>query len=323
MRFTRVILALTLLTFPLALGGCNSQSRSDGTSAGKPLRLAFITCVVDAKFFDPVEKGMKDAARMMGVQADFMGTPGVDIEAQAEMVRQAVRDGYDGIALNIIHPEAFDKVIAEAIEQGVPVVGFNVDDHRTGNARLSCVNQNYYEAGRSLAGRLLEEIPAGAHILQTQHDKGVSSLDDRLQGEQDVLKGKSITWTVIVAGSDSLEGADRITEALKEHPDIRIIIGTGQSDTEAAGRAIERDFPNKGYWSAGFDLSPDTLRLIKAGHIRCTIDQQPYTQGFYPVVQLTQYLRYGIRPADMDAGATFIDKTNVDSVLEMTRAGYR
>ena len=93
--------------------------------------------------------------------------------------------------------------------------------------------------------------------------------------------------------------------------------------SEAAGRAIENNFPCKDYWSAGFDLSDKTLQLIKDGHIRCTVDQQPYIQGFYTVVQLTYCLRYGIMPSDMDAGAAIIDKSNVDKVAELTKQNYR
>jgi len=247
----------------------------------------------------------------------------VDVEAQARMVRQAVIDGYDGIAVNLIDPEAFDKVIQEALRQGVPVVGFNVDDHATPNPRLSSVNQRLYDAGQTLAKYLLPHIPDDAHILMTMHDEGVSALEDRLRGEQAVLKTKNVRWTVIVSGSDSVKGADVIAQALRDRPDIRIVLGTGQSDTEAAGRAIEASFAGQGYWSAGFDLSPATLRLIQKGHIRCTVDQQPYIQGFYPVLQLTLYLRYGIVPSDIDAGAAIIDKTNVDQVMELSQRKYR
>ena len=80
---------------------------------------------------------------------------------------------------------------------------------------------------------------------------------------------------------------------------------------------------DKGYAAAGFDLSPNILRLIKAGHIRFTIDQQPYTQGFYPVVQLALYCRYGLVPSTMDAGAGIIDGSNVERVIELNRLHLR
>ena len=306
----------------MLLAGCSMN----GTSAkpeSRPLRLAFITCAVEAKFFEPVRKGMNDAAEMMDVECDFIGTEGIDVIAQARMVHQAANDGYDGIAVNLIDQEAFDRVIRETIDKGIPVVGFNTDDHATPNARLSCVNQRLYEAGQSLAEHVLPHVPDGAHVLMTMHDEGVSSLEDRLAGQQDVLKRKNVRWNVIVTGNDSAKGAAIITEALKANPDIRIVLGTGQSDTEAAGRAIEKSFSGRGYWAAGFDLSAETLRLIDEKHIRCTIDQQPYIQGFYPVIQLTHYLRYGIVPADIDAGAAIVDATNADEVMELTRRQYR
>jgi simple sugar transport system substrate-binding protein len=157
----------------------------------------------------------------------------------------------------------------------------------------------------------------------TMHDAGVSSLEDRLRGLQEELKSKNIKSTVLISGNEAAAGAERIAQALRENPNIRIVLSTGQADTEAAGRAIETHFPNQGYWAAGFDLSPTTLRLIKEGIIRGTVDQQPYIQGFYPVIQLTLHLRYGIMPADMDAGATIITKETVDQAIELTEQKYR
>ena len=40
---------------------------------------------------------------------------------------RAVKDGADGIALNIIDPEGFDEVVQAAVDAGVPVVA--VEEH--------------------------------------------------------------------------------------------------------------------------------------------------------------------------------------------------
>jgi simple sugar transport system substrate-binding protein len=307
----------------LLIGCATNPQLANRPQTDQPLRLAFITCARDAKFFEPVKQGMNDAAGMLGVRCDWLGTPGVDVKAQAELVCQAVADGYHGLALNLVDPVAFDAVVEEAIQAGVPVVGFNVDDHATPNARLAAVNQRLYEAGRTLGQHVAPSLSAGSHLLLTLHDEGVSALEDRRRGIQDALQTKEVKWTVLVTGNDSAKGAEVIAEALRQHPDIRVVLGTGQSDTEAAGLAIEKHFPNRGCWSAGFDLSETTLRLIQAGHIRCTIDQQPYVQGFYPVVMLTQHLRYGLKPSNLDAGAAVIDRSTAAQVLELTRKHYR
>jgi simple sugar transport system substrate-binding protein len=317
------------LTWPAALVmiGLMPAAESLGlgfraTTETDQLRLVFVTCAVDATFFKPVKKGAQDAARMLGVEMEFTGTPGIDVEAQAELVRQAIRSGVDGIALNIIDPAAFDGVVEEAKAAGIPVVAFNVDD-TTPNARLAAVAQRLYEAGRTLGTHLAPQIPERSHILLTLHDRGVSALTDRARGLRDALESRDLRWTEVVTGNESNEAARVIGRVLREHGDIRVILGTGQSDTEAAGLAIKGGFSEPGTWSAGFDLSPATLALIQEGIIRCTIDQQPYLQGFYPVVQLTHYLRFGLLPPSIDAGATVIDRSNAEQVLKLTAAGYR
>ena len=287
------------------------------------LRFIFIAPVKNEVFFNPVKKGMNDAAKALQVTCTFTGTEDVDIIAQADMVRQAVADGYDGIALDIIDPVAFDTVIEEAMKNGVPVVCFNVDDTGTPNMRLSAVCQNMYGAGRALGEAALDFIPHGSRVLMTLHSEGISALDERLQGAQDVLKENGISWKVVCTTNDPHTAEEIIADELMAEPDIKYLLGTGLTDTGAAGNVIARHYEGKGYAAAGFDLSQDILALIQADIIKCTIDQQPYVQGYYPVVQLTQYCRYGIMPSNIDAGAVIIDKENVDSVIDLSVMGYR
>jgi simple sugar transport system substrate-binding protein len=215
----------------------------------------------------------------------------------------------------------------------VPVVAFNVDASAPQSSgaegkprareRLSAVCQDFFQAGRTLGSKALEFIPAGSRVLLTQHDHGIAALDDRLRGIQESLHARDVTWKVICSTNDPRQAVDRIAAELKANADIHFVLGTGLTDTEAAGRAIERDFPQQGYASAGFDLSPEILRLLTADVIRFTIDQQPYIQGFYPVVQLTLYCRYGIQPADVDAGAGIISKKDVPRILDLSKRHYR
>jgi len=307
--------------------------------AKEPLRLIFITTCKDEAFFQPVKKGMQDAAAAMSVQCEFTGTAGVDLKAQAEMVRKAVADGYDGIALNIIDAAAFDDVIAEAINKGVPVVAFNVDAQGAGDKnrkpgeasaanaarprRLSAVCQDFVKAGRTLGEKSLAFIPKGSKVLVTLHDNGISALDERAQGIQEVLRREGIAAKVICSTNDPQKAEQAIAAELAADSQIRCVLGTGQTDTQAAGTVIERQFAGKGYKSAGFDLSDEILRLIQAGVIQCTIDQQPYSQGYYPVVQLALYCRYGIRPSDIDAGAGVVTRGDVERIIGLTKGHYR
>ena len=307
--------------------------------AKEPLRFIFITCCKNEAFFTPVKKGMQDAAAAMKVQCEFTGTEGVDLPAQVELVRKAVAEGCDGIALNIIDAKAFTEVIAEARKKGIPVVAFNIDaqgakdntgreDGAAGTKaapprRLSAVCQDFVNAGRTLGEKAVEFIPKGSKVLITLHDHGISALDERAAGIQEVLKREGIAAKVICATNEPKKAAELIAAELAADPAIRCVLGTGQTDTEAAGTVLVRDYAGKGYQSAGFDLSPEILRLVKAGVIQCTIDQQPYSQGYYPVVQLALYCRYGIKPSDIDAGAGIVAKDDVERIIGLTREHYR
>jgi simple sugar transport system substrate-binding protein len=289
----------------------------------RKLRFAFVSTCVGYDFFETIKKGMEDAAAALGVECHYMGTPGVDAKAQAQMVRQAIAEGYDGIAVSIIDPKAFDDVVLAAIQKGVPVVAFNEDNQHHHNARLASVCQDFYQAGRTLGDKAAAFLPNNGRILMTMHDARVSALEDRLRGAQDVVRARGVEWQVLITGTVRDKAMARIHEALAASPEIKVVLSTGQADTEAAGLVLEKHFPAGGYAAAGFDLSPDTLRLIKEGFIRFTIDQQPYTQGFYPVVQLALYCRFGIRPSDIDAGAGLITAENCDSVADLCRQKYR
>jgi len=287
------------------------------------LRFIFITPCRDEAFFGPVKKGMADAAKMLNVECSFVGTEGVDVEAQAEMVRQAVADGYDGIALNIIDAEAFDEVVKEAMEKGVPVVAFNCDDQLTPNARLAGVQQDFYHAGQIVGRRAGEYIAPGSKVVVTLHDEGISALDNRQRGIQDALRDKDLKWQVVVTGNEPDEAVEFLTRLLKSDPEIKAILGTGLTDTEAAGVVAGRRLTKHDLVVAGFDLTPRILRMVEEGTIRFTIDQQPYTQGFYPVVQLALFCRYGITPSNVDAGAGVVTQEDARRVMELTGKKYR
>jgi simple sugar transport system substrate-binding protein len=285
------------------------------------MRFIFIAPVIHEEFYLPLKKGMNDAAAMMNVEVAFTGTEGVETNVLANLVAQAVTEGYDGIAVNMIDQQAFNSAVQRAMAKGVPVVAFNTDAPESG--RMSAVSQNVLEAGRTVGAKVLDLIPTESKVLVTMHDAGVLGLERRRDGILAELDAREIVHKVIIAASTPEASIPIISRALHDDPSIRFLCCTGQADTEAAGLVIEQEFAGRGYGVAGFDLSNEILRLILSGVIHCTIDQQPYAQGFYPVLQLALYCRYGIRPSNMDSGATIVTVNEAAKLLKMKRDNFR
>ena len=77
---------------------------------------------------------------------------------------------------------------------------------------------------------------------------------------------------------------------------------------------------------AAFDLGPDTLRAVEQGKLLFAVDQQPYLQGYLPVVMLANRARYGLLPAQGDVvatGANFVTRENAAQALELSERSIR
>ena len=74
----------------------------------------------------------------------------------------------------------------------------------------------------------------------------------------------------------------------------------------------------KGIKAGGFDLTEGTQKLLQEGNIEFTIDQQPYLQGFLPVLQLFMWQVSGslTGPAETDTGLKFLNKETVAPYVE-------
>ena len=313
MRIIRYTFILACLLFAI--------SASSVRAGETPLRIQFVGVFIEEEFFKPVKRGMEDAGRDLRVDVSFTGDTGGDVEVVNRMIREAVDSGVDGIAVDIIHPSANNTAIAYAREKGVPVVAFNVDATNGSGPHLAFTQQDFVNAGKNLARAMAADIPDGSTILVTQHDPGVSALEDRAKGIKLGLEGKNLTYVDLITTAEPEVAAEKVEDALKTHPEIVAILATGQADTEGSGLAAKK--LGKKLPIGGFDMSPAILTMIKDGEIKVTTDQQPYVQGYYPVVQLVLNLRYGLVPCNIDAGAGLVDSSKAEQALILSKQGYR
>ena len=98
------------------------------------------------------------------------------------------------------------------------------------------------------------------------------------------------------------------------HPSVKGLFAVDGGSTQSVAQTIQKlGLKPKGIMGGGYDLTPVTEQLLAAGYIEFTIDQQPYLQGFLPILQLYMYnASTGLSGiAETDTGLKFLNKTTV------------
>ncbi|MGG7377486.1 hypothetical protein ACQ7B2_01375, partial [Escherichia coli] len=75
-----------------------------------------------------------------------------------------------------------------------------------------------------------------------------------------------------------------------------------------------------------FDLGPDVIQAVRDGRLLFAVDQQPYLQGYLPVVMLVQRARYGLFPDEggvIATGPHFVTRDNAQQAIALSRRSIR
>lgn len=272
------------------------------------------------EFFVPAVNGAQEAAELWGVDLDIQYANS-DPVMQNNLIETAVANQVDGIAVIIQDDDAFDESVCAAMDAGIPVVSFNVDDSQgaAGNCRMAFMGQNFIETGYLIATRMIEDhgMGEGDHVLLSVEAPEAVYAVQRAEGSARALDEAGITWELIGTGFNLADAQTMTVQYLLGHPETDAIIGLGSVNLTVAPAAVSEagmDIP-----MGGFDLTADIIAGIEDGTITATVDQQPYSQGFYAITQLVLYLKHSLYPSDMNTGGLgLVDASNVASVKELT-----
>lgn len=268
------------------------------------------------QFFNPVVKGAQDAAAQFGVDLDVQYANN-DPVRQNDLIEAATAAGVDGIAVAISSSDAFDKSICNAVEAGIVVIGFNNDDLEgaKGNCRQAYVGMNEFASGYELGTRMIEEfdLKEGDVVFNPREIPEASFAVARGGGIEKAMSEKGIKVETVRAGLDLAEAQNIMAQFLIANKDVKAVFGTGSVTSTVGAGAIKDagvDVP-----FGGFDLAVEIANAVESGAMFATMDQQPYMQGYYPIVQIAMAKKYGLTPTDVDTGqGAFLDKERIGAV---------
>lgn len=284
-------------------------------------RFVFVNHVTTNPFFVPTQYGIEDACNLLGCTYQWTGSTTSQVSEMVNAIETAIASRADGIATSIVDPKAFNAPIAAAIKAGIPVVSYNADaPANSGNQRMAYIGQDLFVSGQMMGQRIMQVVPSGAHIGLFIATPGSLNIQPRIDGAVSVLKsaGKGYTWDVVATGALVEQELSAVESYYLGHKSVKGMFAVDAGSTQSVGQVMAKyNLHKKGVAGGGFDLLPLTLQYIHQGVLDFTIDQQPYQQGFYPVVELFLYKLSGtlMSPSTMDTGLKFITKANVGPYL--------
>jgi simple sugar transport system substrate-binding protein len=284
-------------------------------------RIVFITHAqaVDA-FWSVVKNGVDDAAELMGVEVQYQAPQTFDMVLMAQLIDAAVATKPDGLVVSIPDADALGDSIRAAVAAGIPVISMDsgLDVSKELGALLH-LGIDEYPSGFA-AGEKMKSLgkTSGACVNM---EVGNVALDQRCQGFADALGGNS---QVIATAIDPVEIKAGVAGYLLQHPEIDAVLTAGAIAFDPTLAAIEEAGLADQIALGSFDLSPSMLKAIDQGRAVFGIDAQQYLTGYYPVIFLTIYDRYGMVPvSDVLTGPLFVTKETAKDVIELSAQGYR
>ena len=272
-------------------------------------------------FWSIVKAGVDAAAKDTGVSVQYRAPATFDMPEMSKLIDNAVSSKPDGIVVSFPDASALGKSVRNAIRRGIPVISMNSGSDEYYKYGISAhVGQTEYEAGLG-GGRKMKDAGV-THALCVNHEVGNVSLDLRCEGFAEGLGGK--VDVIDTGGNDPTSVRTAVGAKLKSNPSINGILTLGPLSALPTLRVLKEQNKLGKVQLASFDLAKDTLQATRDGEMLFLIDQQPFLQGYLPIVMLAQSAKYEVIPAGVVmTGPGFVTKENAAKVIDLSSKGFR
>ncbi len=274
-------------------------------------------------FWQGIQKGMDAACEMLNAwgqdEVDCIlvyNQENGNVPMELKTVETIVRQGIDGLAVHIVNDDMFDDIFQECIDGGQICLATNVDDSEgaAGNARLSMTGQDLFKAGYELSKGLAPQYPDGdVHVLIGLSAPGHSWAEARKNGVVLYLEeykaanpDRKVTWDVIDSGMDTSLTGQRVCSYIQGYPETTAYFDMGFWGAGAGTCLRDLGYEPGQLLMGMFDIVEIVLDEMRQGYVHLTVDQQPFYQGFLPILQMYFMNKYGLSAFDVNTGKALL-----------------
>ncbi|MDR1909905.1 MAG: substrate-binding domain-containing protein [Spirochaetaceae bacterium] len=129
-----ILLALVIALIPARVFAGGGGERKTGN-----ITIVFVPKITGNAFFETANDGAQAHARQVGYTVRYDGSPEAAVANQVTVIRNAIRQGANGISVSSLDATALDSVMREAMAAGLAVTTWDSDV--SGNARTVMVSQ--------------------------------------------------------------------------------------------------------------------------------------------------------------------------------------
>jgi len=285
-------------------------------------------------FANNVYNGFKQAEKDLGPTVKYYFSDWDPAKMMTQW-KEAIATKPNGIAIyGFGGPEASKPLADESIAKGIIVTTLNtslVDLQATYSTKgFGYVGAVNYKAGVDLATEMVKrgKLVAGDSVFvwglkgqggdRGQRTVGVIDGFEKLKLKVIYQEIDQATNTTPASGGPTFAGI------MAKNPTVKAVVTDHGGLTATAATYMKAANLKAGeVYFGGFDVSPATTTAIESGYLQLVIDQQPFLQGYLPILQICLTKKYGFSGLDVNTAGGFVDATNVKVVAPLAKVEIR
>jgi ABC-type sugar transport system substrate-binding protein len=258
--------------------------------------IAYLTPGLNVPFWKYLSDGIKQAAAAADAEIEVTDYDSRnDAATQLQNAQDAITRGVDAIIISPTDSSTAPAVLELAAESDVPVIiaDIGTDSGDYVSFVISSNEQGAYEAGQVLIADMKEAAWEGDDVVMITISQARINGQNRTRGITQAVEegGSEIAQYLESEDYTRAEAQQQALDLLTANPDARGFFTQHDEATLGAWTAIEDSGKENDIILVGFDGSPESVELIRAGKLKAASMQQPVLMGRMALDVTLKHLR--------------------------------
>ena len=315
--------AVVLLVLAATVAACGDDDggggggSADSGGGGKDYKMTLIAGVKGDEFYITMNCGAQEAAKKIGATLEFQGPDQFDAAQQTPIVDAVAASSPDAILIAPTDTKAlFAPITQAAANSKIVLVDTTLEDPSMAVSQIASDNVG---GGVTAGETLLDLIGGKGKVMVVNVKPGISTTDQRGQGFEQAVKGKSGVEYLgqEYSQDDPAIAAQIVTSTLSKHPDLKGIFATNLFSAEGAASGLRQAGKLGDVKIVGFDAGPKQVKDLEDGLVQALIAQKPAEIGRLGVEQAFAALEGEPTKKEIGTGFEVITKDNLSEMQDV------